>query len=962
MTDDQFFDSGFFGLEDDNLTQKRKLQLREGELREVTVLFADIKGFTNLSSRLDPEVIHARMDELLKVFSRCVTFYGGFVDKYIGDAIMALFGAKKASEQDTERAIRAGLKMLEQLQLYNHNLRQMPGYEDVELSVRIGINTGLVSVGRVGESREGDFTVYGPEVNLASRMESNAPVGRIMVPDTTKKLVEQIFEFEPLGLKQVKGIDKAVDCWSPLGLKTLEASLAERYGSSFIGRDTELRALEEALDLIIAQTGKISPQAELPAPRPVIIGIRADAGIGKSRLVYEFRKARSDSAEFIVAGCDGVSPTPLHLFARLLEQRFGLRTTEPVDAKLAKLQAAFSALEATAEVELRSSLQDAFPLIAWLLEIRVADPRLKQGGKDLLQHLLLAVNTVLEAVLVQCAQMGKPLVLVLDDLHWLDDSSSAVLEHLVNRFSQSKLPSLWLLPYRPEFDPPSYLARMRGFNELSLEPLDEKSITELVLKHTRHLDLSERSIEQVVSLSAGNPFYLEEWCNYVSSLGETQWQDMPVPASLNALILSRLDSLPQVLRVLLQKAAVIGQEFFVEILREVERNLEDPVDVDATLATLEDHSLIIKLLGFEFSSYLFKHITTREVAYQTLLITNRKVLHELTAEAIEALFPDRLDDFSFNLGTHYLKAELPQKALPWLRKAADSAARVFDNNRALDLYCQLLDLLPQEDYQQRGDILLQCIEIRWLTGAWKSLGADLDALNELGLKAGNPELCFHAQRLRGMIAFYKRQRDEAKVCWDQAAELAGRIENLMPRCMIENLMGIWYQDGGLWDQALERHQSSIALARSLADRQREAKSLNNIGLLHLARQEYEPALEAFQQSLELAQNHRYLKDESLAIGNLGHAYIVMGRMNEAMPYLEKKLELANRMNDKVETIKALGNMGRVHAALQEYDKAIACYERIIRIKQYLGDENGIKDTTEVLEAIKASAAAPKQHQ
>jgi class 3 adenylate cyclase len=235
------FGPGFFGLEEDNLTQKRKLQLREGELREVTVLFADIKGFTNLSSRLDPEVIHARMDELLKVFSRCGTFYGGFVDKYIGDAIMALFGAKKASEQDTERAIRAGLKMVEQLQLYNHNLRQMHGYEDVELSVRIGINTGLVSVGRVGESREGDFTVYGPEVNLASRMESNAPVGRIMVPDTTKKLVEQIFEFEPLGLKQVKGIDKAVDCWSPLGLKTLEASLAERYGSSFIGRDTELR-------------------------------------------------------------------------------------------------------------------------------------------------------------------------------------------------------------------------------------------------------------------------------------------------------------------------------------------------------------------------------------------------------------------------------------------------------------------------------------------------------------------------------------------------------------------------------------------------------------------------------------------------------------------------------------------------------------------------------------------------
>lgn len=952
MEEDLIFGTGFFGLDEDNLTQKRKLQLREGELREVTVLFADIKGFTNLSSRLDPEVIHARMDELLKVFSRCVTFYGGFVDKYIGDAIMALFGAKKASEQDTERAIRAGLKMLEQLKLYNQKLRQQPGYEDVELSVRVGINTGTVSVGRVGESREGDFTVYGPEVNLASRMESNAPVGRIMLPLATKKLVEQIFEFEHLGPRQVKGIDQPVDCWSPLGLKSLEATLAQRYGSSFIGREGELNSLKEALDQIIAQRGMSFPEGELPPPRPVIIGIRADAGIGKSRLVYEFRRANSDQAEFIVAACDGVSPTPLHLFARLLEQRFGLRTTEAHDEKLAKLQAAYAALYEAADAELSSSLKDAFPLIAWLLEIRVEDERLKQGGKDLLQHLLLAVNTVLEAVMAQCAQAGKPLVLVLDDLHWLDDSSSAALEHLVNRFSQSEMPSLWLLPYRPEFDPPAFLKRMRGFSEIALEPLDEKSITELVLRHTRHLDLSERSIEQVVSLSAGNPFYLEEWCNYVSGLPETDWQDMPVPASLNALILSRLDSLPQVLRVLLQKASVIGQEFFVDILREVERNLEDPVDVDSTLATLEDHALIVKLLGFEFSSYLFKHITTREVAYQTLLITNRKLLHQLTAEAIETLFVDRLDEFSFSLGTHYLKAEMHDKALPWLQKAAEAAARVFDNSRALDLYDQIRSLLPRDDHKQQGEMLLQCLEIKWMIGAWKALDTQLTELKELGEKAADNCLVFHALRFEGMMAFYRRQRDEARFLWDQAAALADKCPDAMPRCVIENLLGIWYQDGGLWDEAMEHHRLSLDLARRLNDPQREAKSLNNLGLLYLARGDHEEALHAFSQSLELATRHRFLKDESLAIGNLGHAYIVMGRSDEAMPCLERKLDLANRMNDKLETIKALGNMGRVYSGTERVAEAIACFERIVRIKQYLGDESGIKDTEATITDLK----------
>jgi len=957
LTDDLIFEPGFFGLEEDNLTQKRKLQLREGELREVTVLFADIKGFTNLSSRLDPEVIHARMDELLKVFSRCVTFYGGFVDKYIGDAIMALFGAKKASEQDTERAIRAGLKILEQLELYNRKLRQFPGYEDVNLNVRVGINTGTVSVGRVGESREGDFTVYGPEVNLASRMESNAPVGRIMIPYSTKKLVEQVFEFEHLGPKQVKGIDEPVDCWSPLGLQTPEAIMAARYGKSFIGREPEIQQLNQALDEILRQDGDSTYIEQLPPPRPVIFGIKADAGIGKSRLVYEFRKARINDAEFIVAGCDGVSPTPLHLFARLLEQRFGLRLSEPIPDKLAKLHKAFEDFYQVVDPSLAASLKDAFPLVAWLLEIRIADERLKQGGKDLLQHLLLAVNTVLEAITVQCARAGKPLVLVLDDLHWLDDSSSAALEHLVNRFSQSKLPSLWLLPYRPEFNPPPYLNRMRGFSEIDLQALDEKAITELVLRYTRHLDLSERSIEQVVALSAGNPFYLEEWCNYVSGLPESEWQDMPVPASLNALILSRLDSLPQVLRVLLQKASVIGQEFFVEILREVERNLEDPVDVDATLATLEEHSLIIKLLGFEFSSYLFRHITTREVAYQTLLLTNRKVLHQLTAEAIEALFPDRLDEFGFSLATHYMKAELPDKALPWMRKAADAAARVYDNSRAMELYCQLRELLPPEDNQQQGDILLQCIEIRWLTGVWKNLDLDLDCLEDYARKALSPTLEFHVHRLRGMMSFYRRQREEAKLHWDKAFELTEASADPMHRCVISNLLGIWCQDGGLWDEALRHHAQSMQLAAQLHDPQREAKSLNNLGLLHLARKSFDEALSAFRRSLELAEVHRFLKDESLAVGNIGHAHIVMGNPEEALPHLLRKLELANRMNDKLETIKALGNLGQVYDGLGNKDQAIACFERIIRIKQYLGDENGIKDTERTLSEIKASPAS-----
>ena len=953
MQDDFMMSFGFFELDAENQSQKRKLQLREGELREVTVLFADIKGFTSLSTRLQPEVIHSRMDELLKIFSRCITFYGGFVDKYIGDAIMALFGAKKASEQDTERAIRAGFKMLEQLQLYNSALRQKPGYEDVELSVRIGINTGMVSVGKVGESRAGDFTVYGPEVNLASRMESNAPIGRIMLPLSTKNLVEHIFEFEHLGLRELKGIAQPVDCWSPTHLRATDQGRAHRYGNIFVGRARELALLNEALDEVIPQAAESATQSQTSCPRPLIIGINAEAGLGKSRLVYEFIRKRQQDAEYIQAGCDGVSPTPLHLFARLLERRFGMRLSEAYQDKLAKLETAFASLKQDADASLKDALQESFPLIAWLLEIPIKDDRLRLDGKELLQHLQLAVNVVLEAIKQECARSGKPLVMVLDDLHWIDESSALALEHLIDRFAHSQFPSLLLLMYRPEFSVPVYMQRMRGWQEVTLKPMDEKDITELVLSHTRHLNLSERSIEQVLARSAGNPFYLEEWSNFVSSLPDEDWQDMPVPANLNALILSRLDALPQALKNILQKAAVIGQEFFVEILKEIERNLQEPVDIDSGLDSLEERSLILKQSGFEFSSYLFKHISTREVAYQTLLIANRKLLHQLTAEAIETLFAGRLDEFSFALGNHYLKADMPAKALPSLQKAAASALRVYDNPSALQLYQQVQKILPLDDFTQMAETLLAIIELKLAMGNWKDLEDDLARLVDMGTQAQLPQMEFHSLRIRGMLAFLRGNKDIAKELWDAAAALSQSLDSQMPRCMITNLLGVWHQDIKEWDEALKYHQTSLSLAQELADPQREAKSLNNLGLLYLAREQNDEALRSFNESLAIARQYHLLKDESLAVGNIGHAHIVMKEYAEAMPPLKLKLDLARRMNDKPETIKALGNISKVYFNTDRKADAIVTLEKIIIIKQYLGDEEGIKDTQASIDDIKA---------
>ena len=951
--DELLFDPDFFDPEQDNLKQKQKFELREGELREVTVLFADVKGFTNLSTRFDPEVVHNRMDELMKVFSRCVTFYGGFVDKYIGDSIMALFGAKKTTEHDTERAIRAGLKMLQQLQLYNAYLRKQPGYEEVDLAVRIGINTGLVSVGKVGESREGDFTVYGPEVNLASRMESNAPVGGIMVPHSTMRLVEHVFEFVHLGLKQVKGLDEPVDCWQPLRVIADGSQRKQSYTASFIGREDAMAWLETALDKVLEADSFTTRTAELPPPRPVIAGIKADAGIGKTRLLYEFRRANESKALFVNAFCNGVSPTPLNLFANLFEHYFCVRISEPIAEKEPHLRDAYTRLEQSVCNDTAHLLRDAYPLVAFLLEIKSDDPRLKQDGKDLLQHLMQAVDTVLAAILECAGNNGTPTVFVLDDLHWLDSSSSAALELIINRFSRREQPSLWVLMYRPDWVVPGFVQRMRGFAEYELSPLLERDIEQLVIQRTGGLDLPEDTLDKVVQLSAGNPFCLEEWCNYSSQLPRDGIHDLPVPANLNTLILSRLDRLPAELKLMLQKAAVIGPEFLVDILKQVEASLSEALDVDATLASLEQYSLISKVLGFEFPSYFFKHITTREVAYQTLLVANRKVLHQITAEAIEKVFADRLEEFLYALAEHYLRADIRDKAAVYLEKAADASARIFNNTQAIGFYEQLLALVPYDDASRRGKLLSRMADVQWLNGDMKGLIATLEQLSACGEISREPDICFHYMRIHGLMAFMQGDFDTALSEWQGCLAAAIAARDDMMQCVAYNLLGIWHQERKDYPVALEYHNYSRELAEKLDAPSRLAKTLNNLGRLHLSQEEFSQAEDLFSQSLAIASQHRYMQDESLAAGNLGWAKILQKQYDAALPYLERKLVLAEKMNDKLEIIKALGNMATAYIETNRPQESVQCYERIVRIKEYMGDCAGAEKSRSMLATIRA---------
>jgi class 3 adenylate cyclase/predicted ATPase len=914
-------------LSDDE--EEKKLSLKAGELREVSVLFADIKGFTSISNLFEPEVIHGKMDEIMKIFSRCINFYGGFVDKYMGDGIMALFGAKKATEQDTQRCTLAAIKMQEQLLLYNKLLAQEPGFEGLELGLRIGINTGLVSVGKVGQSREGDFTVYGPEVNLASRMESNAPVNRIMMPKATMQLVEQIFDFESQGLVSVKGMNEPIDCWLVKGQKT-EARSAP--SSVFIGREAELKMLSEAY--------------QKAARAPKILGLKGDAGIGKSRLIQEFCAHTPDL--LVLKGlCSSISPSPFNLFTRIFENYFQIRHNDPPQQKKQQLESQIAKL--AQESSHADEILDCTPLLGLLMEIRYPDPRIKQKGKDLLDHLLRAVETILMAIIAKAKQMGQGIILILDDIHQVDEASAKAVDFLLDKFDAQDIGILIFALYRLDYQILKSLSGYHNFTQIELAALSQDKINELITHYTADMDLAEETLKLVSKLSNGNPFFLEEWCNYIANLPKTDLDEYPVPGNLHALILSRLDNLPQHLRLILHKASVIGHEFFVEILREVELRLDDPVDVDRTLKDLEQHSLIMHMLGFDFSTYFFKHITTREVAYQTLLHQNRKMLHQLTAEVIESLFGDQLEDFVFALAEHYQKADVLPKAITYLKQAVDQAAKVYDNTLALKLGSKLLQLIT--DKQEKAALLVKLADIRWLTGEWEA-AAELIEQADTICPEDSITMC-EIHRFNGIAAFFMADFDTALEEFELGHKLALRHEDQLQICVALSNLGIWYQHHKRYDEALKHHQQSLDLAISLAEPQRQAKTHSNLGLIHLELDDFDQAYKAFEISLQLSEEHQYLRDESIALGNLGWACLLHKRFDDAKIWLDRKLNLATRMNDKLEIIKALGNLGNLHFEQAEYQDALRYYERSLSIKKQLGNQQEIENSLQAIELTKS---------
>ncbi|MGE5221071.1 MAG: ATP-binding protein [Omnitrophica WOR_2 bacterium] len=671
-----------------------------GERRVVTVLFCDVKGSTAMAEKLDPEEWAGIINQAYEHLIGPVRRHGGTVAQVMGDGILAFFGAPLAHEDDPQRAIFAGLEILEGIRGFHTQIKRE---RSLDFNVRVGIHTGLAVVGEVGTDQQLEYTAIGDTVNLAARMEQTAQPGTVQISAETYKFIEQIFECEPLGDIKVKGKTKPVRTYRVTGLRSEPSPLRglERQGlqSPLVGREAELRAAQECIRRLFAGQGGI-------------INIYGEAGIGKSRLLAEmYRDVPEDHRYWLEGHTLSYGQTISYWpFQEILRCFADITDTDREDQAWHKLEGKIAALfpETDAGAALEPPAQpspttaEILPYLASLLKLKVAGEyadRVKYlDGEAMRKQIFLASRRFFERL-----ARNRPLVLVFEDLHWIDESSVSLLEHLLPLVESVPLliiclsRSLTETPAAPlgEIFAQKYSAR---YVEVELAPLSLGDSNQLVNNLLAIENLPVQVHEMIVDKAEGNPFFLEEILRALIDLGAIRrdpitgrWQataqieNLTIPDTVQGVILARLDRLEEEVKQVLRLASVVGRSFLYRVLRAI---AEVGERLDEELVKLQTSELIQEKQRLPELEYLFKHALAQEATYESILLLKRRELHIRVGKAIETLFADRLEEFYSLLAHHYAKAEAWEQAQAYLMKAADQAGRMAADAEALAHYQQ----------------------------------------------------------------------------------------------------------------------------------------------------------------------------------------------------------------------------------------------------------------------------------
>ena len=673
------------------------------ERRTVTILFSDVKGSTAMAEKLDPEDWVEIMEGAFDVLIEPIYRYEGTLVRLMGDAILAFFGAPIAHEDDPERACRAALEIIEGAQRYAARLEEERGISG--FNVRVGINTGLVVVGEVGSDLRVEYTAMGDAVNLAARMESAAEAGTILITEDTHKFIAPLFETEALGRKQVKGKAEPVSVYRVLAAKVAPAKLRGIVGleSPLVGREAEFGALREALERLRVGVGGI-------------VTIVGEAGLGKSRLVAELREQASADLQWMEGRCLSYGTSLAYLL--WLDVLRGLLGVTVEDSPVAVRDA----LRERVRTLCPEHFESVYPYLGRLMSLPLEaedEARIRDlEGEKLKSGTFRAMET-----LIQCAAGERPLVLVCEDLHWADPTSMELLEQLLALTDRA--PLLILCVFRPQTEHGSWRVKETAarlyrhrHTDLWLDPLSAAESEALVGNLLRIEDLPPKLKWRILSHAEGNPFYVEEVIRSLIDSGAIvqdeatgRWQaaqdvsSIPIPDTLQGVLMARIDRLQEEAKRVLQLAAVIGRIFLYRVLAAIAR---EERELDEYLITLQREEMIRERARLPELEYIFKHHLTQEAAYNGLLKKERRVFHRQVAKALERLFSERIEEQVGLLAHHWERAGDAEKATEYLLRAGDQARLLYAHEEAIDYYQRALAFLREgEDYERAARTLMK---------------------------------------------------------------------------------------------------------------------------------------------------------------------------------------------------------------------------------------------------------------
>jgi len=677
------------------LTSKAAL---EGERKQVTVLFADLKGSMELLADRDPEQGRQILDPVLERMMEAVHRYEGTVNQVMGDGIMALFGAPLAHEDHAVRACYAALRMQDAVKRYAEEVHRTAG---VPLHIRIGVNSGEVVVRSIGSDLRMDYTAVGQTTHLAARLEQMAMPGSILVSPDTLDLAEGFVVVKPLGERPVKGLEDPIEVFEVVGAGTARSRLqatAARGLTRFVGRDTELEQLRQALELARAGRGQV-------------VAVVGDAGVGKSRLFWEFTHSHRVEGWLLVES-SSVSYGKATAFLPLIDL---LRAYFQVEARdeprkiREKVTGKLFALD--------RALEPSLSALLWLLDVPVDDaqwqrldpPQRRQQALDGIKRLLLRESQV------------QPLLLVFEDLHWIDSETQAFLDSVVESLPTARL--LLLVNYRPEYQ--HAWGSKTYYRQLRIDPLPPESAEELLAGLLGNDPGLQPLRRLLIERTEGNPFFLEE---SIRTLVETKVlagergayrlarasQTLQIPATAQAILAARIDRLAPEDKRLLQSASVLGKDVPFTLLQAIAEGSEE--SLRRSLANLQAAEFLYEARLFPDLEYTFKHALTHDVAYGSLLQDRRRALHARIVDTIEVLYADRLTEHIERLAYHALRGEVWDKAVTYLRQAGAKVAARSSTREAIAYFEQALTALAH--LPETPETVQQAIDLRFdLRGA-----------------------------------------------------------------------------------------------------------------------------------------------------------------------------------------------------------------------------------------------------